>query len=72
MENANPSPSAVTQACNPSYLGNGLQEDHGSKSHKQKICKTPISTNCWAWWHAFVIPAIWESTNRKITVQGIK
>jgi hypothetical protein len=35
----------ATYFCNPSYLGGGYQEDHGSRRVLPKSFQDPISTN---------------------------
>jgi hypothetical protein len=40
-------PGAMSQVCNPSYLGDGDQEDSGSKSAWANGFWDPISTNDW-------------------------
>jgi hypothetical protein len=65
----------VAHTCNPSYLGTGGWEDCGLKSAGGKRSQDPISTNGWAQWQVPVIPAIWGSINRRISIQvslGIK
>jgi hypothetical protein len=51
-------PNGVSHACNPSYLGGGDQEDHGSRPDKKL-----------AWWQIPVVPATAGSINRRIAVQ---
>jgi hypothetical protein len=66
-------PGIAAQVCNPSYL-EGL-EDCSLRIPWTKHSSDHISTNGWAWWHASVILATWESTNRRTMVQenlGIK
>jgi hypothetical protein len=36
----------------------------------QKVHKTPISINDWAWWCMPIIPAMQRGTNRRILVQA--
>jgi hypothetical protein len=60
---------AVFHICNPSYLGDGDQEDHGLRPAQGKASRGPISTNGWMQWSIPVIPAMWRKTNRGITVQ---
>jgi hypothetical protein len=59
------------QICNPIYLGIRDQEGQGEKQAQEKCLLDPFSMTCWAWWHAFVSPAVWqESTNRKMLAQA--
>jgi hypothetical protein len=54
----------VAQACNPSYSGDGDQEDHSLRPApgKKKFTRPPSQpTEIWALWHVAVIPAVPEA-----------
>jgi hypothetical protein len=50
----------VAHTCNPSYLGNGDQEDGDSKPDWAKVSKSPFQPTNQAWGHTPVISAIQE------------
>jgi hypothetical protein len=58
----------MAQSCNPSYLGNGDQEDGGLWPAWATNLQDSISTSDWMWCLMPVILAAWERATRRMPV----